>query len=117
MTEHFFVYMLLLANGSFYTGYARDLRQRLRLHEAGRASRLTRSFRPLRLAGCWRVRGSRAEAMRVEAFIKGCPRAAKERLVREPATLAASLRRETGLRLRPRPFLPALDHRLEDNVE
>jgi putative endonuclease len=117
MRRYFFVYVLLLANGSYYTGYARDVLQRLGLHAAGRASRLTRSFRPVRLAGCWRIRGGRSEALRVEAFIKACPRADKELLLREPASLAVRLRRGTGLRLRPFPFLAALDQRGAVNVD
>jgi len=117
MKQYFFVYVLQLANGSYYTGYARDPLQRLGRHAAGRASRLTRSFRPVRLAGCWRIRGGRSEAQRVEAFIKSCPRAEKELLLREPAGLAARLRRATGLRLRPFPFLAALDQRGAVNVD
>ena len=117
MRQYFYVYVLLLANGSYYTGYARDPLERLARHAAGRASRLTRSFRPRALAGCWRVRGGRSEAMRVEAFIKSCPRATKELLLSEPCSLAGKLRRATGLRLRPLPFLAAIDQRRDVNVD
>jgi putative endonuclease len=103
VSRHFFVYMLCLSNGSYYTGYARDIQERLARHREGRASRLTRSFRPLTLAGCWRLRGGRSEALRVEAFIKRCPRSAKESLLAEPGKLGSWLRRQTGLRLRPQP--------------
>lgn len=117
MKPYFYVYVLQLSNGSYYTGYARDPMQRLARHAAGRASRLTRSFRPRALAGCWRVRGGRSEAMRVEAFLKSCPRATKELLLREPSSLAGRLRRATGLRLRPLPFLAAIDQLGEVNVD
>jgi putative endonuclease len=114
---YFYVYVLELSNGSYYTGYARDPLERLARHTAGKGSRLVRSF-PLRaLAGCWRVRGGRSAAMRVEAFIKSRPRAAKELLLREPSSLAAGLRRATGLRLRPLPCLAAIDRRRGVNVE
>jgi hypothetical protein len=53
----------------------------------------------------------------VEAFIKSRPRAAKQLLLREPASLAAELRRATGLRLRPLPYLAAIDRRRAVNVE
>jgi putative endonuclease len=109
MNPYFYVYVLELSNGSYYTGYARDPLRRLVRHASGRGSRLVRSFRPRSLAGCWRIRGGRSEAMRVEAFIKSCPRAAKELLLREPASLAARLRQATGMRLRPFPFLTAID--------
>ena len=117
MKPYFYVYVLELANGSYYTGFARDPLQRLARHAAGRGSRLVRSFRPLELAGCWRVRGGRSEAMRVEAFIKSCPRETKQLLLREPFGLASRLRRATGLRLRPLPFLAAIDQRRGVNVD
>jgi hypothetical protein len=63
------------------------------------------------------VRGGRSEALRVEAFIKSCRRPAKELLLREPSSLAGRLRRATGLRLRPLPFLAAIDQRREVNVD
>ena len=106
MSEHFFVYLLELRGGALYTGHTRDIAERLRRHAQGSGSRLTRNFRPLRLARCWRLRGGRATAMRVEAFIKSRPRAEKLDLVRNPTLLGRLLRRETGLRLRPAPFLP-----------
>jgi putative endonuclease len=117
MKPCFYVYVLELSNGSYYTGYTRDPLQRLAQHAAGRGSRLARSFRPRALAGCWRVRGGRSEAMRVEAFIKSRSRPAKQLLLREPASLAGSLRLATGLRLRPLPFLAAIDQRRARNVE
>jgi hypothetical protein len=55
--------------------------------------------------------------MRVEAFIKSRSRPAKQLLLREPASLAGSLRLATGLRLRPLPFLAAIDQRRARNVE
>jgi hypothetical protein len=64
---------------------------------------LTRSFPPVGLAQCWRVNGGRSEAQRVEAFLKSCTRADKQRLASEPALLAVWLRQRRGLRLRPRP--------------
>jgi putative endonuclease len=117
MRPYFYVYVLELSNGSYYTGYARDPLQRLSRHAAGRGSRLTRSFRPRALAGCWRVRGGRSQAMRVEAFIKSCPRATKQLMLREPFSLASRLRRATGLRRRPFPCLAAIDQRRGVNVD
>jgi putative endonuclease len=117
MKSYFYVYVLELSNGSYYTGYARDPLRRLARHAAGRGSRLVRGLRPRALAGCWRVRGGRSQAMQVEAFVKSRSRAAKELLLAEPASLAGSLRRATGLRLRPLPFLAAIDRRRALTVE
>lgn len=97
------VYMLWLSNGHLYTGYTRDLRARLRRHGRGEGGSTTRSFRPLAIAQCWHTYGTRGSAMRVEAFIKGCSRKVKERLVSEPTLLPALLRRRRGSRIRLEP--------------
>ena len=102
----FCVYMLLLSNGNLYTGYTRDLPSRYRRHGRGKGGRYTRSFRPVRIAQCWHTYGSRACAMKVEAFIKSCTRGQKERLVAEPQLLPALLGRRGGRRLRLEPFVP-----------
>lgn len=104
--DHFYVYMLLLDNGHFYTGVARDAAKRFEQHVRGRASRLTRSFKPLAFARCWRLRGGRAQAQKVEAFIKSCPRKRKELFVREPQQLGVWLRQKTGSRIRLTPIEP-----------
>ncbi len=75
------MYLLRCADGSLYCGWTNDLDRRLAAHEAGTASRYTRSRLPVEVA--WsRAMGSRSEAMREEARIKRLPRAAKDELVR-----------------------------------
>jgi putative endonuclease len=76
-----FVYMLHCADGSLYTGIAKDVTRRLAEHRAGRASRYTRARRPVTLAWSRRVRSWRL-ALREEYRIKQLPRAAKLALVR-----------------------------------
>jgi predicted GIY-YIG superfamily endonuclease len=44
-----FVYIVRCADGSLYTGYARDPRARIRAHNAGRGARYTSGRRPVRL--------------------------------------------------------------------
>jgi putative endonuclease len=44
-----FVYLLRCADGSFYTGWTVDVERRLARHQAGRASRYTRSRLPVAL--------------------------------------------------------------------
>ncbi len=75
------VYLLRCADGSLYCGWTNDLDRRLAAHQAGTASRYTRSRLPVELV--WsRTLGSRSEAMREEARIKRLPREAKDALVR-----------------------------------
>ena len=88
MTDETWVYVLRCADGSLYTGWTVDIDRRLSAHQAGTASRYTRSRRPVKLAAAWELPG-RSEAMREEARIKSLPRAEKLRLLdgaRPPAT-------------------------------
>jgi len=71
-----FVYILRCADGSLYTGAAKDLPRRLRQHLAGRASRYTRSRLPVELAWSRRVR-TWPRALREERRIKSLTRAEK----------------------------------------
>lgn len=75
-----FVYVLRCRDGTLYTGAARDLEARLRLHRAGRASRYTRSRLPVVLIWSRRVRTWSA-ALRDEHRIKSLTRTDKEALV------------------------------------
>lgn len=86
--KHYWVYMLECDNGSYYTGYTDDLVKRYREHRAGTyKSRYTRSFRPVKVACCWKVEAERGVAMRVESFIKAQTRKVKDDIVGDPAIL------------------------------
>ncbi|MNL60212.1 GIY-YIG nuclease superfamily protein [compost metagenome] len=75
-----FMYVLRCADGSLYTGYTVDVPRRLRQHQAGKASRYTRTRRPLALAGWWQFETQRA-AMQAEYDFKRLARAEKLRLI------------------------------------
>jgi putative endonuclease len=81
-----FVYLLRCADGSLYCGWSTDPDRRLAQHEAGTASRYTRSRRPVELVWTEEL-ASRSEAMRREAEIKRLPAAEKQALIpgRRPA--------------------------------
>jgi len=74
-----FVYMVECADGSLYTGWAVDVRQRVAAHNAGRGGRYTRMHRPVKLVYVEEC-DSRAAAMKREAAIKTWPRAKKLKL-------------------------------------
>ena len=81
MAEHAaWVYLLRCADGSLYCGWTTDLERRLAAHEAGRASRYTRSRRPVALAAAVEM-PDRTAARQEEARIKRLSRAAKLGLV------------------------------------
>ena len=74
------VYLLRCADGTLYCGWTIDLEQRLAAHNAGRASRYTRSRLPVELAWSQRL-PDRTAARREEARIKGLTRARKLALI------------------------------------
>jgi putative endonuclease len=74
------VYLLRCADGTLYCGWTVDLEQRLAAHDAGRASRYTRSRLPVSLA--WSLPlPDRTAARREEARIKALTRAGKLALI------------------------------------
>jgi putative endonuclease len=77
------VYLLRCRDGSLYTGWTSDLERRVRAHASGRASRYTRSRRPVELALAIPV-ADRAAARREEARIKRLSRAEKLTLIGAP---------------------------------
>ncbi len=85
-----FVYLARCADGSLYTGIARDVAARIAAHDAGKGARYTRGRGPLTVCAVRRCR-SKGEALRLEHAIKQLPRRDKEALTR-PRKLAAFAR-------------------------
>ncbi|MGD0645141.1 MAG: GIY-YIG nuclease family protein [Candidatus Bathyarchaeia archaeon] len=65
----FYVYILLCSDGSFYTGYTKDLDVRTRLHQDGKGAKYTKSHKPQNLAYV-ELFDSRSKAMKREREIK-----------------------------------------------
>lgn len=65
----FYVYILLCTDGSFYTGYTKNIDKRTRLHANGKGARYTRTHKPKRVA-YFELFATRAEAMKREREIK-----------------------------------------------
>ena len=74
-----FVYMVRCADGTLYTGYARDPQSRALAHNSGRGAKYTSGRRPVTLIYVERFR-SKGRALRREIEIKGWPRKRKEQL-------------------------------------
>ena len=97
-SQSWFVYILECENGSFYTGFTDDLSRRYEEHLKGsKKSKYTRSFKPVRIARSWLLRGSRAGAMKVERLVKKMDRTAKDALVKNPHSLNEIIERHSGL--------------------
>lgn len=71
-----FVYLVRCADGTLYTGIARDVTARIAAHDAGRGARYTRGRGPLALCAVRRC-ASKGEALRLECAVKRQPRARK----------------------------------------
>ncbi len=79
--ERWFVYLVRCADDSLYTGIAKDVSRRCQQHNAGTASRYTRSRLPVVVVYQER-HASRSLALRREAAIKALSRRQKMALVR-----------------------------------
>jgi putative endonuclease len=75
-----FVYMVRCADGTLYTGYARDPAEREHVHNSGRGAKYTAGRRPVSLVYTERFR-SRGKALKREHALKRLSRAEKERLI------------------------------------
>jgi putative endonuclease len=75
-----FTYIVECADGSLYTGWAKDVQARVKTHNAGRGARYTRSRRPVRLC-YWEPHANQAAAMRRERQLKSWGRARKLALI------------------------------------
>jgi len=74
--EKWFVYLLRCADGSLYTGITKDLKRRCQQHNAGTASRYTRSRLPVKLI-YEEIHPSQSSALKREAAIKAMNRRGK----------------------------------------
>ena len=78
--ELWFVYILRCVDGSLYTGISTDVNRRLEQHNAGTASRYTRSRLPVVLV--YEVeQATKGKALKRELEIKALSRKAKEALI------------------------------------
>ena len=79
MPAHF-VYIVRCADGSLYTGYARDPKARLIVHNSGKGARYTCSRRPVRLVYSEKF-STLSAALKREYELKQWPRSKKNALV------------------------------------
>lgn len=75
-----FVYILRAADGSLYTGIARDVQKRLQTHRSGKGSRYLRGRSPYQLVHR-EVRYGLSSALKREAFIKSLTKKEKRELI------------------------------------
>jgi len=90
-----FVYIVRCADGTLYTGYARDPKARVTVHNAGRGARYTSGRRPVTLVyvESWTSIG---DALRRERALKQRSRAQKEDLIGRRVPRSGSRRRSVS---------------------
>ncbi len=76
----FYVYILQCMDGSFYTGYTKDIDARTKQHENGKGARYTKAHRPQKLAYT-ELHDSRGQAMKREREIKKLSHKQKQDLI------------------------------------
>jgi putative endonuclease len=106
-SARFWIYMLECENGHYYTGISTNLARRYRQHLSGRGGvRYTRSFRPRRIAQCWRLVAPIGTVLKIELFIKRKSRAFKTSLIADPRLLKPALTAALGMKPRLYTFPP-----------
>lgn len=97
-SSNYFLYLLLCANGAYYTGIAIDLAKRLARHREKQGAKFTRAFPPKKLAAAWMIHGGRSEAQKAEHYIRNRGRAFKVAIARNPGLLETALRTDLSIR-------------------
>jgi len=94
MSESWYLYVVRCADGTLYTGIARNVEERLAMHERGRGARYTRGRGPLELCAVRRC-ANKGRALRLEHAVKKLSRSEKEAMLAE-RRLAAFARTALG---------------------
>ena len=81
MDKHF-IYIVRCKDGSLYTGYAKDIEQRVAKHNSGQGAKYTKIRRPVELV-YQEVFDTKSEAMKREYEIKTFSRQKKLQLISE----------------------------------
>jgi putative endonuclease len=81
-----YVYIVECADGSLYTGWAVDVEQRVKVHNAGRGARYTRMHGPVKLVYTEK-QPDRVAAMKRELEIKRWTRGRKLKLIRDQGSV------------------------------
>lgn len=74
------LYILKCSDGTFYTGITTDLERRLKMHQAGKASRYTRTRGPVEMLYSEEC-GNRSSALIRECEVKEWPKTKKAALI------------------------------------
>jgi putative endonuclease len=77
---NFYVYMMMCADGTLYTGYTNDIHKRIAAHNSGRGAKYTKSRRPCKLVWA-EAAETKSSAMKREYAIKQLTRKQKRAMI------------------------------------
>ena len=103
--DEWFVYMVRCADGSLYTGIAKDVARRCKQHNDGTAARYTRSRLPVELV-YYEAHPSQSSALKREAAVKAMDRREKLAMAQRRNKPAKGVRQVARLTLLASPFRP-----------
>lgn len=75
-----YVYILRCEDQSLYTGIAKDVEQRFKMHQQLKGAKYTKSHKVIDVVAIWKCE-TRSEALRLEYAIKKLTKEKKERLI------------------------------------
>ncbi|MDY6933758.1 MAG: GIY-YIG nuclease family protein [Spirochaetota bacterium] len=108
-SNYYWIYILECENGCYYTGYTENLFRRYLQHINGSAkAKYTRSFKPTRIAQCWKLYDTKGIALRIEHFIKSLDRKVKDIIVDDPERLKYYVLDKLTLDIEIFPYNPEL---------
>ncbi len=81
----YYVYVILCVDGTFYTGYTKNIDKRIKLHETGKGARYTKMHKPQKIAYL-ELFDLRAQAMKREKQIKKLTHQQKLNLINSRST-------------------------------
>lgn len=79
----YYVYIILCKDGSYYTGYTKDVEHRVEQHKKGQGARYTRMREAEKMVYVEEF-NTRSEAMKREREIKSLSHSEKQRLINIP---------------------------------
>ncbi len=116
--EHYWLYILQVKNGYYYTGYTSNLERRYREHLRG-SCKYTRAFPPLNIARSWKIFAEKGMLLKIESLIKRQQRQCKTLLINNPESLEELVWTKLSLKLKienpEAAFIEAINLKGEDN--
>ena len=87
-SEDYWLYILQVKNGYYYTGYTSNLARRYGEHVMGTGGcKYTRAFPPRKIARSWKIFADKGMLLKIERLIKRQQRKGKTLLINNPESL------------------------------